>query len=83
MTDPYEAVKPGTVWADNDKRSTGRTVRVDHVAGNYAYCTVLSNRNDWERDGEQDKRGREVRLSVRRMRPVATGWTLVGQGETP
>ena len=35
-------VEPGQIWADNDKRSIGRNVRVDGVDGEYARCTVVA-----------------------------------------
>jgi hypothetical protein len=34
---------PGQVWADNDPRSAGRTLRVDRIDGDKAVCTVLTN----------------------------------------
>lgn len=36
-------VRPGQVWADNDPRTPGRTIRIDSVDGDTAVCTVLTN----------------------------------------
>lgn len=76
---PY--IRPGQVWADNDRRCEGRTVRVDVVDGTYAYCTVLTNiawvQQRIEAGKEQsDQRGTKTRLMLRRMRPTSTGWRL-------
>ena len=38
-------VKPGQVWADNDKRAAGRTVRVERIEDGSAVCTILTNRD--------------------------------------
>lgn len=76
-------VRPGQIWADNDKRSSGRTIRVDEIIGSpqgdrVAVCTILTNRdaadpNDWG----TDMRGRKVRIKVRRFRPTSTGYRLI------
>ncbi len=85
MGEPIE-VKPGQVWADNDWRSEGRTVRVDRVDSRYAYCTVLTNTNNAQRmlDGKLngwavDRRGKETRILRERMRPTSTGYRLVSE----
>jgi hypothetical protein len=39
-------VKPGQIWADNDLRSAGRTLRVDVIEDGKAVCTVLTNDNE-------------------------------------
>ncbi len=38
-------VQPGQTWADNDKRSIGRKVRVDSIDSDYANCTVVADRS--------------------------------------
>lgn len=35
-------LQPGQVWADNDPRSEGRTLRVDRIESGKAVCTVLT-----------------------------------------
>jgi hypothetical protein len=81
-----ETVKPGQVWADNDKRSKGRTLRVDRIDGTYAVCTILTNDRKvqaliddggltWYRP--VDKRGRSARIRLDRFRPTSTGYRLV------
>jgi hypothetical protein len=83
-------VKPGQVWADNDWRAKGRTLRVDDVkkAQNserlYALCTVLTNSDTAQADLDErgsvwhtDTRGKKVQIRVDRMRPTSTGYRLL------
>ena len=84
-------VKPGQVWADNDWRAKGRTLRVDEVkkAVNsdhlYALCTVLTNSDSTQADLDspagriwaKDTRGKKVQIRVDRMRPTSTGYRLL------
>jgi hypothetical protein len=65
-------VRVGQVWADNDSRSAGRILRVDAVDVRYAYCTVLTA----ARSG--GRAGRRTRIALERMRPISTGYRLVG-----
>lgn len=69
-------VRPGQVWADNDPRSAGRTVRIESIdiSGDepVAICTVLSlARNVCTGMGSIKK------IKVRRFRPVSSGYVLV------
>ena len=78
-------VRPGQVWADNDPRATGRTLRVirieDHIhtAGSltgkvsYAVCTVLTPPANYPKG----RVGQQVTIRVSRMRPTSTGYRLV------
>jgi hypothetical protein len=71
-------VRPDQVWADNDPRSVGRTLRVDQIEDGKATCTVLTNRdaadlNDWG----TDMRGRTVSIKVSRFKPTSTGYRLI------
>ncbi len=63
-----EPVEVGQVWADNDWRSTGRTVMVMEVQGDKAICAVA-----WP--------GHKVRkrttIALRRFRPSSTGYRLL------
>jgi hypothetical protein len=63
-------VRPGQVWADNDKRAEGRTLRVDAVFGATARLY-----------GNSDRRGKRVQVAVRRMRPTSSGYRLVSEPE--
>ncbi|WP_438491793.1 hypothetical protein [Streptomyces asiaticus] len=65
-------VQVGQVWADNDKRSEGRTVRVNEVDDRYAYCTVLTPATPGGRTGQR------TRIALARMRPTPTGYRLLG-----
>ncbi|MFG2959751.1 DUF6354 family protein [Streptomyces sp. NPDC048291] len=64
-------VRVGQVWADNDKRSEGRTLRVDEVDARYAYCTVLTAATLGGRTGQR------TRVSLERMLPTSTGYRLL------
>ncbi|MGW1890145.1 hypothetical protein ACWCP6_07710 [Streptomyces sp. NPDC002004] len=59
------------MWTDNDKRSEGRTVRVDEVDARYAYCTVLTTATPGGRTGQR------TRIALERMRPTSTGYRLL------
>jgi hypothetical protein len=65
-------VRPQQVWADNDARSAGRTLRVDAIDGQQAVCTVLTTAA-----GAIGTPGRSVRIAVRRFRPTSTGYRLL------
>ncbi|MEU0443572.1 hypothetical protein ABZ202_28225 [Streptomyces sp. NPDC006186] len=64
-------VRVGQVWADNDSRSKGRTVRVDEIDARYAYCTVLTAATPGGRTGQR------TRIALERMRPTSTGYRLL------
>lgn len=87
MSDNPNAVRPGQVWADNDPRSAGRTLRVDAIEDGKAVCTILTNdtttqaRIDgtyhgmWAYAGRpQDRRGKTARVSLSRFKPARTGY---------
>ena len=71
MTTP--TVRVGQVWADNDKRSHGRRVRVVELDGTHAIVTQVDIR------GVVDSRRRERRTRIRldRFKPTSTGYRLV------
>lgn len=79
-------VKVGSVWADNDPRVAGRTIRVDRIEGEYAYCTILTNDDDTQRSIDnppawwrgRDNRGRPTRIKLARFKPTSTGYRHVG-----
>jgi hypothetical protein len=85
-------VRPGQIWADNDYRAAGRTLRVDEVVGlpagdQVAVCMILTNptktQDRLDRAGGRDAwvrdmRGKTTRIKVRRMRLTNTGYRLLG-----
>lgn len=87
MTNDHK-VEPGQVWADNDKRSEGRTVRVERIENGKAVCTILTNRAAAQRDLDRgsvwvnDMRGRTTRISLSRFKPTNTGYRLVQEEES-
>lgn len=66
-------VKAGQVWADNDRRSQGRTLRVLDVIDDRAICEVLT-----PADKAVNKRvGHKASIKISRMRPTSAGYRLV------
>jgi hypothetical protein len=86
-------VRPGQVWADNDPRAAGRTLRVDEIrydpgtGRHVAVCTVLTNRADTQTHIDhpwvpwykpRDMRGQQTEIAVIRFaRPTSTGYRLI------
>ena len=84
MTAPE--VRVGQVWADNDVRSEGRTLRVVSIVGDKARCEVVTNSHgvqrrldnpalDWYQP--RDRRGQNTSIALRRFKPTKTGYRLV------
>lgn len=75
--------EPGQIWADNDPRCEGRTIRIEHIVDGKATCTVLTNRTaaqdelDRGRTYLTDRRGTTVGIRLDRLRPTSTGYRLV------
>lgn len=78
-------VRPGQVWADNDPRSKGRTLRVEEVDDVRATCTVLTNSDQIQALVDEgsawpsDTRGTKTRIKLRRFQPTSTGYRLVSE----
>lgn len=73
-------VEPGQIWADNDYRTKGRTVRVERLEGDTAVCTLLTPYTVSHRGPDRTARttpGREVRIKIRRLYPNARGYRLI------
>ncbi len=66
-------VRPGQVWADNDPRSVGRTLRVVAVGRNAARCVVLTP----AKGGSPHTVGRVSMIALDRFRPVSNGYRLL------
>lgn len=76
VTNRYgDKIRPGQVWADNDRRCEGRTVRVDSVDASFAECTVLTA------VGGGTPKIRKVRLLLDRLHPVSGGYRLIQDSE--
>lgn len=75
-------VRPGQIWADNDWRSAGRTLRVIEIVGDKALCEVVTNSDDVQQKVDQkspwvtDRRGKKTGISLSRFRPTSTGYRL-------
>jgi hypothetical protein len=80
-------VRPGQVWADNDPRSAGRTLRIVEVQGigdsARARAEILTNTSHAQRlvDAKspyaRDMRGKSTRIAVLRFKPNRTGYRLI------
>ena len=73
MPDTLPQVRPQQVWADNDPRSKGRTLKVLAGAHGKALCEVLT-------DGEGatiSRVGKTTRIALERFRPNSTGYSLL------
>jgi hypothetical protein len=83
VTTTEHHVRPGQVWADNDARSEGRTLRVERIeirtfgelVGDVplAVCTVLTPPDNYP----QGRVGKQVTIRVSRMRSTSNGYRLV------
>lgn len=81
----------GQIWADNDKRSIGRKIRIDAIEGDIAHCTVVADRDNptrhkgrynFARPAGWSPVGHKTRISVRRMRPTSNGYRPVADAMT-
>lgn len=66
--------QPGQVWADNDPRRPGRTVRIDSVEGDVATVTILTTTAPHYTGSGV---GAVKQIKVSRFRPTASGYRLV------
>ncbi|MFF5261337.1 hypothetical protein ACFY4C_20535 [Actinomadura viridis] len=77
------AVRPGQIWADNDKRAEGRTVRIERVDGDRVLCRVLTNSTDTQAQLDagspwvRDRRGKTTSIRLDRFKPTNTGYRLI------
>jgi len=67
-------VKKGQIWADNDKRSKGRTLEVISVWKKHVFCEVLTLVGGGQ-PGLHDRK--ETRIRLDRMWPCSTGYRLI------
>ena len=66
-------VEVGQVWADNDSRVYGRTVKVEAIDGDKAVCRVLARPVDYP----QGRTGHTTKISIGRFKPTSTGYRLI------
>lgn len=62
------AVRPGQIWADNDKRSKGHSIRVIAVDDTHATVADVA---------DSRPRPRQTRIRLTRFRPTSTRYRLV------
>lgn len=74
MTAERVEVRPGQIWADNDPRSEGRTIRIEFVGSESAACRILANPTA----AHADRRGKITRIRLDRFRPTSNGYRLLG-----
>jgi hypothetical protein len=79
-------VEPGQTWADDDKQSVGRKVRVDRIDGDYAICTIVADPSDprrmkgrynVQRPAGWSAIGHARWILLRRFKPISTGSGLI------
>jgi hypothetical protein len=75
---PEIRVKPGQIWADNDKRSAGRQVRVVEVGNTYATVEAYIPPAAQHLHSKPPRRSR---ILLTRFRPTSTGYRLVQDAE--
>ncbi|HEU4751613.1 MAG TPA: DUF6354 family protein [Armatimonadota bacterium] len=63
-------VRPGQIWADNDKRSAGRKVRVVEVGETHATVEQVIT-------GQTARKPRRSLIRLDRFRPTSTGYRLI------
>lgn len=57
-------VKVGQVWKDNDKRVSGRFIKITAVTDNTVTAVNI-------------RTGKESKISLKRLKPTAQGYTLI------
>lgn len=70
-------VQIGQVWADNDTRTEGRTVKVEEINGDKAVCRVLAPPFDYP----QGRVGHTTKIAIRRFKPTSTGYRLIREAD--
>ncbi|GAA3750285.1 DUF6354 family protein [Micromonospora maritima] len=68
------AVRVGQIWADNDKRSEGRLVKVTAVDSTHADVIAVDAHGE---PSPSILRARRTRIRLNRFRPTSTGYRLV------
>lgn len=68
--------KVGQVWADNDPRATGRTLKIIAIDGERVQFEVITNRDNAS-PHEQDRRGRKTWVKAARLIPTMTGYRFI------
>ena len=66
-------VKVGQVWADNDPRSVGRTIKVIAIGTHSARCETLTPVEGSSRDSV----GKTRMVALDRFRPTTNGYRLI------
>lgn len=64
----------GQVWADNDKRSYGRLLRIVEIDATHATVALVSPR---DRGVSSAEAGRRTRIRLDRLKPTSTGYRLI------
>lgn len=73
-----KAVVVGQIWADNDWRSKGRTIRIIEVGPSRAVVEVVTDVG-----GGKPRKRRQTRILLNRLRPTSTGYRLVQDAPDP
>ncbi|MFD6934595.1 hypothetical protein ACFWAP_00370 [Streptomyces goshikiensis] len=67
-------VESGQIWADQDKRRTGRLIRIDEIKANFIFGTVIANMHSvqdridtYGPAAAVDRRGSSTRIGIARL----------------
>lgn len=94
MSPAEPKVEVGQIWADNDPRAEGRTLRIAAIVDDHAECIIVTNPDYVQADLDRceakgkkaawttDRRGRLTTIKISRFRPTSTGYRLLDAGES-
>lgn len=74
LPETQATVQVGQIWADNDKRSSGRRVRIVEVDATHATVELVGAR---QRGVSSAEPGRRTRIRLDRFKPTSTGYRLL------
>lgn len=72
----YPTPEVGQVWEDSDPRSAGRQIRIDRIAGSYAFVTTVKDADNAMRSSV----GHATKILLHRFRPGSSGYQLLEEG---
>lgn len=67
-----QSVEIGQIWADNDWRARGRTVRIVEIVGKHVYVETVTGVG-----GKPAPKRKPQRILLHRLRPNSTGYRFV------
>ncbi|MDD4865635.1 MAG: hypothetical protein PHQ28_00400 [Mycobacterium sp.] len=71
-----QRVALGQIWADNDWRSKGRTIRIVGICSNHVLVETVTGVG-----GKLAPKRQPTRILLNRLRPISTGYRLLSNPE--